>query len=31
MKLSQFIEKEWGVKVNPSSMFDVQVGDWQQI
>ena len=26
MKLAQFIEKQWGLKVNPSSMFDVQVG-----
>ena len=25
MKFAQFIEKNWGVKVNPSSMFDIQV------
>uniref|UniRef100_H2Y4R0 Alpha-1,4 glucan phosphorylase n=1 Tax=Ciona savignyi TaxID=51511 RepID=H2Y4R0_CIOSA len=25
MKLAGFIEKEWGIKVNPASMFDVQV------
>nr|BAD98150.1 glycogen phosphorylase [Ascidia sydneiensis samea] len=25
MKLAQFINKQWGVKVDPSSMFDVQV------
>ena len=25
MKLAQFIKKQWGINVNPSSMFDVQV------
>ncbi|XP_077967605.1 glycogen phosphorylase, brain form-like [Styela clava] len=25
LKLAAFIEKEWGVKVNPASMFDIQV------
>nr|CAB3265335.1 glycogen phosphorylase, brain form [Phallusia mammillata] len=25
LKLTTFIEKEWGIKINPASMFDVQV------